>query len=173
MQMQRRANGLFAEVENISHDDSGIAAAVAAAQAADTVLLVLGYKAGHFRTGSVGEGTDANDLHLPGVQDALAKAVLAVGKPTILVLIAGRPPVLGTIAEQAAAIVMAWFSGPHGVQAIANLLLGAAEPSGRLSVSIPRSTGAMPFACNHRKVARGVPSQPMFDPAFAFGHGLS
>ena len=173
MRMQRRANGLFAESENISHDRTGIAAAVAAAEAADTVLLVLGDKAGHFRTGSVGEGTDADDLHLPGVQDELAKAVLAVGKPTVLVLIAGRPPVLGSIADQAAAMVMAWFPGPHGARAIADLLLGKAEPAGRLSVSMPRSTGAMPFAYNHRKTARGVPSQPMFDPAFAFGHGLS
>ena len=173
VQMQRRANGLFAEMENISHDRSGIAAAVASAQAADTVLLVLGDKAGHFRTGSVGEGTDADDLRLPGVQDELAKAVLAVGKPTVVVLIAGRAPVLEGIADKAAAVVLAWFPGPHGAQAIANLLLGQAEPSGRLSVSLPRSTGAMPFAYNHRFMARGVPSQPMFDPAFAFGHGLS
>ena len=173
MQMQRRANGLFAEVENISQDRSGITAAVAAAEAADTVLLVLGDKAGHFRTSSVGEGTDADDLRLPGVQEELAKAVLAVGKPTIVVLIAGRPPVLEGIADKAAAIVLAWFPGPHGARAIADLLMGQAEPSGRLSVSFPRSTGAMPFAYNHRFMSRGVPSQPMFDPTFAFGHGLS
>jgi hypothetical protein len=81
--------------------------------------------------------------------------------------------VLEDIATRAKAIVMAWFPGPQGNRAIAALLSGQAEPSGRLTVSLPRSTGAMPFAYNHKPLARGVPSQPAFDPAFAFGHGLS
>jgi len=91
----------------------------------------------------------------------------------VVVLIAGRPPLLGAIADQAAAILMAWFPGPAGNRAIAELLTGQREPSGRLSVSLPRSSGAMPYAYNHKALARGVPSQPMFDPQYAFGHGLS
>ncbi|MBU6191500.1 MAG: glycoside hydrolase family 3 C-terminal domain-containing protein, partial [Betaproteobacteria bacterium] len=109
-------------VQVISDDTSEIDTAVQLARDSDTVVLVLGDRAGHFQTGTVGEGTDVDDISLTPVQRQLAQAVLETGKPVVLVLINGRPLALGDLAERAAAILVAWFPGQEGSRAIAAAL---------------------------------------------------
>lgn len=157
----------------LDDDRSGIAAAAEAARAADVTVLVVGDKAGHFRTGTVGEGTDTDDLTLPGVQPELVAAVLATGTPTVLVLVNGRPFDLSGVAERCAAIVEAWFPGQDGAAAIADVLTGAAEPGGRSPVTFARGAGAMPRHHDHKALGAGIPPLPAFAPLFPFGHGLS
>jgi beta-glucosidase-like glycosyl hydrolase len=152
---------------------SGIAEAIAAAETAEVVILVLGDKAGHFRKGSVGEGTDTDDLTLPGAQQELAEAVIATGRPTVLVLVNGRPFDLSRLAEGTGAILEAWFPGQEGAGAIARVLFGDLNPGGKTPVSFSRGAGVQPFYYNHRFLARGLPNLPNFEPVFPFGHGLS
>jgi beta-glucosidase len=156
-----------------SDDVSGLPEAVACARDADVAALVVGDKAGHFRIGTVGEGTDTDDLSLPGVQPALVEAVLATGVPVVLVLVNGRPFDLSRFAGRVAAIVEAWFPGQDGAAAIAGVLAGDVNPSGRTSLGFARGAGAMPKSYDAKPLARGVPPLPAFEPVFAFGHGLS
>jgi beta-glucosidase len=155
-------------------DRSGIAAAVRAAAASDVCVLAVGDRAGMFGRGTSGEGCDAADLRLPGVQADLARAVLASGTPVVLVVVSGRPYALGPEFDAAAAIVQAFFPGQRGGQALAEVLLGAVEPSGRLPVSVPRDTGGVPATYlapplgRHSDLSSVDPT-----PAFPFGHGLS
>ncbi len=157
----------------LDDDRSGIPAAAEAARAADVAVLVVGDKAGHFRTGTVGEGTDAWDLSLPGVQGELVEAVLASGTPTVLVLVNGRPFDLSGLAGRAAAIVEAWFPGQDGAAAIADVLTGERNPSGKTTVTFSRGAGVMPRHHDHKGLAAGIPPLPAFAPVFPFGHGLS
>ncbi|MGV8883322.1 MAG: beta-glucosidase [Rhodoglobus sp.] len=114
-----------------------IEAAVAAARDSDAAVVVVGDIAGLFGDGTSGEGCDAPDLRLPGGQDALVRAVLETGVPTVLVVMSGRPYALGDYGE-ARAIVQAFFPGADGAAAIAGILSGRVAPSGRLPVQIPR-----------------------------------
>jgi beta-glucosidase-like glycosyl hydrolase len=164
---------ILAAKGQISEDRSGIAAAAGIASAADVAIVVVGDKAGHFRTGTVGEGTDADSLALPGVQGELVDAVLATGRPTVVVLVNGRPFDLSRIAGRAAAIVLAWFPGQDGGAAIADVLTGAVNPSGKTSLTFARGAGAMPRSYDAKELTRGVPRLPAFEPVFPFGHGLS
>ena len=157
----------------LSEDRSGIAAAVACARDAELAIVVVGDKAGHFRTGTVGEGTDTDDLTLPGVQAELLEAVLETGTPTVVVLVNGRPFDLSRIAGRAAAIVEAWFPGQDGAAAIAAVLAGDINPSGKTTLGFARGAGAQPRFYDHKALAQGVPPLPAFAPVFAFGHGLS
>lgn len=157
----------------LSQDRSGIDAAAALAREADVAVLVLGDKAGHFRTGTVGEGTDASELSLPGVQPELVEAVLATGTPTVVVLVNGRPFDLARIAGRAAAIVLAWFPGQDGAAAIAAVLAGDVNPSGKTTLGFARGAGAMPRTHDARRLSEGVPPLPAHAPVFPFGHGLS
>lgn len=155
-------------------DTSGIAEAVAAAAAADVCVLAVGDRAGLFGRGTSGEGCDAVDLRLPGVQPQLVRAVLATGTPVVLVLLAGRPYALGDEVAAAAGIVHAFFPGQLGGQALAEVLTGAVNPSGRLPVSVPRDAGGLPTTylsppLGHRSQVSSVDPTP----AFPFGHGLS
>ncbi len=148
--------------------------ALAAARAADVVVLALGDRAGLFGRGTSGEGCDAADLTLPGAQQDLLDAVLDTGTPTVVTLLAGRPYALGRAVTDAAAIVEAFFAGEEGTPALAGVLSGRINPSGRLPVSVPASAGAQPSSYLAVPLARpsGVSN---IDPsaAFAFGHGLS
>ncbi|WP_137844057.1 glycoside hydrolase family 3 N-terminal domain-containing protein [Microbacterium sp. 2FI] len=154
-------------------ETDGFAEAVAAASAADVVVLALGDRAGLFGRGTSGEGCDAADLTLPGAQQALLDAVLAAGVPTVVTLLSGRPYALGAAPECAAAIVQTFFAGEAGTDAIAGVLSGRVNPSGRLPVSIPRDSGAQPSTYLASTLAR-VNDVSNIDPspAFAFGHGL-
>lgn len=155
-------------------DRSGFADAVAHAEAADVVVAVVGDRAGLFGRGTSGEGCDATDLHLPGVQADLVRALLDTGTPVVLVLLTGRPYALGDLATRAAAVVQAFFPGQLGGQALAEVLTGATNPSGRLPVSLPADASGQPGTYLSQPLGRRTQVSNI-DPthAFPFGHGLS
>jgi beta-glucosidase len=155
-------------------DATGIAAAASVAAHSDVCILAVGDRAGLFGRGTSGEGCDAKDLSLPGVQPQLVRAVLATGTPVVLVLLAGRPYALGAEVEDAAGLVAAFFAGQRGGQAVAEVLTGAVDPSGRLPVSVPRDAGGLPATYLTPPLGR-VSEVSSVDPtpAFPFGHGLS
>ena len=147
--------------------------AVAAARAADVVILALGDRSGLFGRGTSGEGCDAESLRLPGAQQELLDAVLAAGTPTVVTLLAGRPYALGAAATTAAAIVQTFFPGEEGTTAIAGVLSGRINPSGRLPVSVPARPGSGPSTYLAAPLARSSDVSNIDPtPAFAFGHGL-
>ncbi|MEU1888404.1 glycoside hydrolase family 3 N-terminal domain-containing protein [Micromonospora rifamycinica] len=155
-------------------DTTGIAAAVAAATAADVCVLAVGDRAGMFGRGTSGEGCDAPDLRLPGVQAELVRAVLDTGTPVVLVLMTGRPYALGPEYDRAAAVVQAFFLGQRGGQALAEVLTGAVNPSGRLPVSVPRDAGGLPGTYLTPPLGRRSEVSSIDPtPAYPFGHGLS
>jgi beta-xylosidase len=154
-------------------ETDGIGAAVDAANRADIVIVALGDRAGLFGRGTSGEGCDVESLRLPGAQQDLLDAVLGSTTPAVLTLLAGRPYALGSAVTGAAAIVQAFFAGEEGTGALAGILSGRVNPSGRLPVSIPATEGTQPSTYLAAPLARsnGVSS---IDPtaAFAFGHGI-
>jgi beta-xylosidase len=157
-----------------SDDRSGFDEAVAVASAAEVAVLVVGDHAGLFGRGTVGEGCDREDLELPGVQRELVDAVLATGTPVVLVLLTGRPYAVGWALTRCAAVVQAFFPGEEGAGAIAGVLSGRVNPSGKLPVSLPASAGAQPYSYLHPTLGEGseVTNLPA-TPAAPFGHGLS
>jgi beta-glucosidase-like glycosyl hydrolase len=150
-----------------------IPAAVACARAADVVVVCVGDLAGLFQTGTVGEGSDADSLDLPGVQQQLLEAVVATHKPVVVVLTSGRPYNLGGLEDEVAAFVWAFAGGQEGGPALVDVLTGAAEPSGRLSVSVPRNVGAVPYYYNHKMKSAGTPIARHFGTRYPFGFGGS
>ncbi|WP_433016150.1 beta-glucosidase family protein [Kribbella sp. CA-294648] len=128
----------------VGDDRSGIAAAVEAARDADLAIVCVGDLSGLFGQGSSGEGCDAEDLHLPGVQDELVAALLDTGTPVVVVVVSGRPYALGEIAGRAAGLVQAFLPGQAGGAAIAGVLSGRVVPGGKLPVQIPRHVGGQP-----------------------------
>ncbi|MEV6366943.1 glycoside hydrolase family 3 N-terminal domain-containing protein [Micromonospora musae] len=155
----------------------GFAAAVAAAAAADVAVLVLGDRSGLTPTATTGESRDRSSLDLPGVQEDLVRAVAATGTPVVAVLVAGRPVGSDFLHEECAAVLMAWLPGQTGAQAIAEVLLGEVNPSGKLPISYPRMVGQIPVFYGH-KVSGGrshwhgdYVDSPV-SPRYAFGHGL-
>jgi beta-xylosidase len=140
----------------------------------DVNVLVVGDRAGLFGRGTSGEGCDAETLDLPGDQAALAASVLASGVPTVLIVLSGRPYALGSLAPQAAAVVQAFFPGQEAGTALARIITGVAEPSGRLPVSVPRQAGGQPGTYLHARMG-GRTDWSSVDPTplFPFGHGLT
>ncbi|WUP37720.1 glycoside hydrolase family 3 C-terminal domain-containing protein [Streptomyces europaeiscabiei] len=166
-------------------DRTGIPAAVAEAAAADLAVLVLGGSSartpgtefdanGAARTVvsemTCGEGVDLAGLRLGEAQHALLDAVVATGTPTAVVLVQGRPHVLP---DTAGALLTAWYPGPWGGTAIAEVLLGLTEPGGRLPVSVPRSAAQLPVHYNHKDTEYGGYVDESAEPLHSFGHGLS
>ncbi|GLI92581.1 glycoside hydrolase family 3 N-terminal domain-containing protein [Methylocystis echinoides] len=160
-----------------SDDASGIDAARALCATADVVVLCLGESAG-----MSGEAASRAMPGLPGRQRELAEAVLSAGPPVVLVLSAGRPLMVANLIEQAAAVVASWQLGDRAGDAIADLLLGRINPSGRLAVTWPREIGQIPIHYAQRSTGRPPQSTDPFtskyldapnDPLFPFGHGLS
>lgn len=150
-------------------DEAQLAEAVAAASAADVVVAVVGD-----RIELVGEGRSTATLDLVGGQVALLDALAATGKPIVVVLLASKPLVLPASAMDAAAIIWAANPGMTGGQAIAELLLGAIEPSGRLPISFARHVGQQPTYYNQVRGQHGDRYADLTQsPAFAFGEGLS
>ncbi|MCC2336499.1 glycoside hydrolase family 3 N-terminal domain-containing protein [Cellulomonas wangsupingiae] len=169
----------FAEGCTVEGDDtSGLAAAVSAAADADVAVVVVGDQAGLFGRGTVGEGNDVQSLELPGRQRELVEALVATGTPVVMVLLTGRPYAIGWALDgegpRPAAVLQAFFPGEGGGDAIADLLTGAATPSGRLPVSLPRAAGAQPFRYLH-PVLGGPSDVTSTDPTPVrpFGFGLS
>lgn len=159
-------------------DTSGFAEAIEAAQDADVVVAVVGDQAGLFGRGTVGEGNDVESLDLPGVQRELVEALLATGKPVVLVLLTGRPYAINWALEgsgpKPGAVLQAFFPGEGGGLALADVITGLVNPSGRLPVSMPRSTGSQPFSYLHPIL--GGPSDVTSSdstPLRPFGFGLS
>lgn len=155
-------------------DESGFAEAVSRTRSADVIVAVVGDEAGLWGHGTSGEGCDASELKLPGVQERLLHALADTGIPVVAVLVTGRPYALGTVAGRLAAVVQAFFPGEEGGQAIAGVLTGRVTPSGKLPVEIPRDAGAQPSTyLRSRNAARHSGSSVDPTPLFAFGHGLS
>lgn len=156
-------------------DRSGIAAAVAAARAADVAIVAVGDRSGLFGEGTSGEGCDVPDLALPGIQAELVEAILETGTPVILAVVSGRPYALGAFTGRCAAIVQAFFPGQEGAGALAGILSGRVNPSGRLPIQVPATTGGSPTSYLAPPYGRNSEGVSNLDPtpAFPFGHGLS
>ena len=179
----------------------GFAEAIAAAQKSDAVVCVLGGTSvilsglgwgkgpGENEVGdpfTCGEGYDLTDINPLGVQRELVQALKATGKPIILVLVHGRPWSISWEKENIPAILEAWYPGEQGGNAIANILFGKTNPSGRLNASIPQSVGHIPVTYDYKPTAKGINREPgtkekagrdyVFsspDPLYPFGFGLS
>lgn len=145
-----------------------IEAATAKAKAADVVILGLGEW-----QGISGEGFDRTDIGLPGNQDQLLEALVAVGKPVVLVLENGRPLTIGWAKEYVPAILEAWYPGEFGGRAIAETIFGDNNPAGRLTVTFPRSVGQLPDFYNFDPSRTHKYVDDDGAPLFPFGFGLS
>src|SRR5262249_44798113 len=148
------------------------------ASEADAVALFLGES--HDMSG---EARSRSSLNLTGRQEDLARMVKASGKPFAVVLFSGRPLTIGWLADNANSILLAWFPGTEGGNAIAAVLSGDYNPSGRLPVTFPRVVGQVPIYYNHKNTGR-PPQHPNADnaskyidvhwtPQYVFGYGLS
>ncbi|NYE63184.1 beta-glucosidase [Duganella sp. 1224] len=157
----------------------GFAEAVATAARSDVIVLAVG------ETWDMsGEAKSRTDISLPGQQEALFNALKATGKPVVVVVLAGRPLVFNAIADKADAIVYAWFPGSEGGNAVANVLFGDYNPSGKLPITFPRSVGQIPLSYAQYNTGRPVTDEKnvvyksayidsVNTPRYAFGHGLS
>jgi beta-xylosidase len=155
-------------------DESGFAEAISRTSSADVIVAVVGDEAGLFGHGTSGEGCDVDELKLPGVQQELLQALADTGKPVIAVLVTGRPYALGSVADRLAAVVQAFFPGEEGGNAIAGVLTGRVNPSGKLPVELPRDAGAQPSTyLRSRNAALHTGSSVDPTPLYPFGHGLS
>jgi beta-glucosidase-like glycosyl hydrolase len=125
-------------------DRSGFEAALAAARDADLCVALVGDLAGLFGHGSSGEGCDAEDLRLPGVQAELLDELLRTGTPVVVVVVSGRPYALGDVRGRAAGLVQAFMPGEEGGPVIAGVLSGRIQPGGKLPVQIPKRPGGQP-----------------------------
>ncbi|MCE4026394.1 glycoside hydrolase family 3 C-terminal domain-containing protein [Microbacterium sp. Au-Mic1] len=159
-------------------DTSGFAEAERAAADADIAIVVVGDQAGLFGRGTVGEGNDVESLDLPGVQRELVERLVESGTPVLMVVLSGRPYAIDWALDDGAArpgaVLQAFFPGEEGGTAIADVLTGAASPSGRLPLSLPRSAGAQPYSYLH-PILGGPSDVTSTDPTplRPFGFGLS
>lgn len=161
-----------------SQDTGGIAAAQTAAKDADVIIAVLGETAG-----MSGESNSRASLDLPGAQNALLQALLETGKPVVVILMNGRPLVLSDTVQQAHALIESWRLGTEAGHAVADVLFGDTNPSGKLPITFPRSVGQVPIYYAHKNTGR--PDRGAGDnwvskyidqqstPLYAFGFGLS
>jgi beta-glucosidase len=156
-----------------------MAEGVAAANRADVVVAVLGEA-----SGMSGEAASRSDIGLPECQEELLRALVATGKPVVLVLMNGRPLTLSWEAEHCGAILETWFGGTEAGNAIADVLFGDYNPSGKLTATFPRTVGQIPIYYNHKNTGRPYRGDPGYkfvsryldvpnDPLYAFGYGLS
>lgn len=158
--------------------EDGFPAALAAARSADVVVLALGED-----FDKTGEARSRADITLPGLQSRLFDAVKASGKPVVAVMLSGRPTIFENVAEGANAIVYAWLPGTEGGNAVADVLFGRYNPSGKLPMTFPRSVGQIPLTYAHLSTGRPQTAEPSpyrthyidvpNTPRYAFGHGLS
>ena len=160
-------------------DDStaGFAEAVTLAKESDVALVFVGESAD-----MVGEAASRSSLDLPGRQMDLVKAIQATGKPTVVVLVNGRPLTVGWIVENVPSILEAWMGGTQSGNAIADVLFGDVNPGGKLTVTFPRTVGQVPIYYNHMNTGRPPEAENRYTskyydapwtPLFPFGYGLS
>jgi beta-glucosidase len=180
---QRTGKGtqlLYAKGCEVNGDSqAGFAAAVAAAQSADLVVLTVG------ETWDMsGEAKSRTDIHLPGMQEELFRALKATGKPVAVVILAGRPLIFNEIADQADAILYGWWPGSEGGLALADVLYGDYNPAGKLPITFPRAVGQIPISYQQYNTGRPItkPGDIRYKsayidapntPRYAFGYGLS
>jgi len=163
---------------DVCGDDSGFQAAVAAASAADQVVLAVG----ETREMS-GEAASRSVIDLPGRQQALIDAIVATGKPVAVVVFNGRPLTLGDAAASSPALLEAWFPGVEAGNSVADVVFGKVNPGGKLPVSFPRRVGQVPIYYNHEPTGRPCDVTQKYtsryrdlnacDALFPFGFGLS
>jgi beta-glucosidase len=156
-----------------------LAEAVGVAARADVVVAVLGES-----SGMSGEAASRSDIGLPENQKDLLRALVATGKPVVLILMNGRPLTLTWEAEHCGAILETWFGGTEAGDAVADVLFGDYNPSGKLTATFPRNVGQIPIYYNHKNTGRPYKGDPGYkfvsryldvpnDPLYAFGYGLS
>ena len=171
---------LYAKGCDIEGDNTeGFAEAIAVANQADVVILSIGE-----RRDQSGEAKSRSNLRLPGVQEELVKAIQATGKPVVVLINAGRPLIFNWTADQVPAILYTWWLGSEAGNAIADVLFGDYNPSGKLPISFPREEGQIPIYYNHFNTGRPAPNETATNyvsayidlknsPKFPFGYGLS
>lgn len=156
---------------------AGFADAVSAAKSSDVTVVVVGEPAA-----DSGEASSRSSIGLPGRQLALVQAIAATGKPYVVVLMNGRPLTIGWLARNAPALLEAWYPGTEGGDAVADLLLGKANPSGKLTMSFPRNVGQIPISYNELPTGRPYDPANKYtsryldvanSPQYRFGYGLS
>jgi len=174
----------------VTDDCSGFKEAVDVAKKSDVCIVVVGSAsaslARDYSNATCGEGFDLSDLTLTGVQEDLVEAIHATGKPVIVVLLSGKPFAMSWIKENIPGIVVQWYPGEQGGLALADMLLGEVNPSGKLNYSFPQSVGHLPCYYNYLPTDKGFyrspgsKNKPGKDYVFsspkalwAFGHGLS
>jgi beta-glucosidase len=175
---EQRSTVLFTKgCELEGSDRSGFAAAIKAAQSSDVVLVVVGEAAM-----MSGEACARAEIGLPGVQEALVLELCKTGKPVVVVLMNGRPLAIPKIAESATAILETWWLGTEAGNAIADVLFGAYNPSGKLPMTFPRSVGQVPVFYNYKNTGRPYDPNSKWTskyidmpnaPQWPFGFGLS
>lgn len=174
-----------------SLDTSAIAEAVEAVRQSDVALVFVGSSSTAFVRHSAepstsGEGIDLSDISLTGAQEQLIREVYAVGKPVVVILVAGKPFAIPWVKEHIPAVLVQWYAGEQEGYSIADILFGNVNPSGKLTFSFPQSTGHLPAYYNYLPTDKGYYKEPgtyekpgrdyVFsnpDPLWAFGHGLS
>jgi beta-glucosidase len=163
--------------DTLGDSEAGFAEAVALARASDVAVIFVGET-----SETVGEAASKSSLDLSGRQMDLVKAVYATGKPTIVVLINGRPLTIGWIADHAPAVLESWMGGTEAGNAIADVLFGDVNPGGKLPVTFPRTVGQVPIYYNHMNTGRPPDANSRYTskyldvawtPQFPFGFGLS
>jgi beta-glucosidase len=174
---------------NWSLDTSGFQQAIETAQKSDVIIAAVGLGSGTFTDNAgvtCGEGFDLSQVELPGMQEKLLKELQKLGKPLIVVLISGKPAAIPWVKENADAILVQWYGGEQQGNALTDVLLGKVNPSGKLNVSFPQSTGHLPCYYNYLSGDKGFYHQPgspdkpgrdyvlsSTDPLWSFGYGLS
>jgi beta-glucosidase len=179
-QQQPQTQFLFSYGCNINDQSkAGFADAVATAKKSQVVIMVMGEA-----PDMTGEAKSRSDIHLPGVQEDLIREVVATGKPVVVLLMSGRPMVFNWTADNANAILYTWWLGSQGGYAIADVLYGNYNPSGKLPITFPRSEGQIPIYYDHLNTGRpAAGDKDVFyksayidlqnSPRYAFGYGLS
>jgi beta-glucosidase-like glycosyl hydrolase len=156
-------------------DRAGFAGALELTREADLCIAVVGDLAGMFGGGTSGEGCDAEDLRLPGVQADLLNQLMDTGTPVVVVVVSGRPYALGEVVGRAAGLVQAFMPGVEGGGTIAGVLSGRLQPGGKLPVQIPRLPGGQPGTYLQPPLGSASGGISNLDPTplFPFGHGRS
>ncbi len=176
-----KGNLLYAQGCEINDTSTvGFSEAISVARRADVVILSIGEK-----RDMSGEAKSRSDIHLPGVQEELVRAICATGKPVVVLINAGRPLVFNWTADHVPSIVYSWWLGSEAGNAIADVLFGDYNPSGKLPVTFPRSEGQIPIYYNYLNTGRPAADDGSFanyrsgyidmvkSPRYVFGHGLS